>query len=417
MKKQFIDLFSFPYLRNTLIAFLALATIIPLYEQLRAFPLFCDQLTNAAEDQAIRIATHLSSYNSFRSSELDSAEAISDSWKQEVFMVSNDLNLEKVKVFSKTGEVIFSTNSDDVGVINQHDYFHDIVVTGQVFTLVVDKDSKSMEGRTLRKSVVETYVPVLRNGIFVGSFEIYYDISSQRNAMNTLLKRFNIDIIIMAVGLSFLAIVLVSQVASEMRGRELAQKAMQASEKRLRAIMASSLDAIITINDDGGIIDFNPAAEQLFGFSTEEVVGQDIAEKIIPLQLRDKHRQGLARYLSSGSQQILCQRLELPAVKSDGVSIDTEIVITPISTGGNTIFTAFIRDITERKQMVASMAEAFQSMEEANLKLNAEMVERRHAEVALAASERRYRSILETTSEGFWLFSSDDFNILEIGNF
>jgi PAS domain S-box-containing protein len=208
----------------------------------------------------------------------------------------------------------------------------------------------------------------------------------------------------------------IEKLTKKTSGLEASQEAMRISEERLRAIMSTALDAIVTINANGKIVEFNPAAERLFGYSNVDVIGQDIAEKIIPPDLREQHRTGMARYVSSGSNNILHQRIELPAVKSNGVNIDTEIVITPILAGGETLFTAFLRDITERKQMLKSMDEAFQSMEGANMQLSTEIAERKQAEEALAVSERQYRFILENSAEGFWLFSAKNLKILEVNN-
>ncbi|MBF0455302.1 MAG: PAS domain S-box protein [Magnetococcales bacterium] len=194
------------------------------------------------------------------------------------------------------------------------------------------------------------------------------------------------------------------------------REALQLSEARLRSVMETALDAIVTINEQGEIVEFNTAAEKLFGYSASGVVGKDVAETIIPPHLREKHRQGLALYCAKGAQNILRQRLELPAIRADGERIDTEIVITPIQAGGKKFFTAFLRDITERKQMIKTMEEAFESMELTNLQLSNEIAERKQVEEALAGSERRYRSILKNTSEGFWLFSLKDLRILEVND-
>ena len=200
MKELLTSIYQLKFLRNILIAFLAIAILLPSYERLRAFPPFRDLVTHAAEDQANRIALHLMSYDFFKESPLDSAESIPGLWIEEVFMVLEHLRLEKVKIFSKSGEVIFSTDSKDIGKINNNDYFHSVIASGKIFTKVVDKNSTSMEGVVLHKSVVETYIPIMRNGVFVGSVEIYYDIGSQRAAMDALLGKLSLDMVLMGIG-------------------------------------------------------------------------------------------------------------------------------------------------------------------------------------------------------------------------
>ncbi len=95
MISQFLSLLKYPFLRNILIAFLAVAALLPIYEQYRAFPPFLNMVTSAAEDQALRIASHLSAYDFFKNSSLDHPDAIPGDWVDEVTMVSRDLKLEK----------------------------------------------------------------------------------------------------------------------------------------------------------------------------------------------------------------------------------------------------------------------------------------------------------------------------------
>jgi PAS domain S-box-containing protein len=401
LNKFSVDLFKFPFLRNILILFLAFAILIPIYEHLRTFPAFRTLLTNTAEDQAIRVATHLSSYVFFKKSTLQNPESIPKEWIKEVTMVAQDLKLEKVKVFSKSGRVIFSTDPKDIGIINKHRYYRDIVATGRIFTKMVEKNSSSMEGRTISKSVVETYVPIMRDGKFIGSFEIYYNVSSQQLIQSGLLNDFYFDIVIMAVCLSILAMVLVSRAAVEIEKREAAQESVRAGEERHSAIINTSLDAIITINKNGEIIEFNPAAETLFGYSSKDVVGRDISEKIIPHKFRKKHKDGLAHLNVSHFHNFVNKRLELPAQRSNGEIFDTEIVITPIILQGEQLFTAFLHDITERKLMLKTIEDAVVAVEKTNIQLNTEIAERKLSNQELEVANRALESFVYTVAHDF----------------
>ena len=269
------QLFRFPFLRNILIAFLAIAILIPIYEKYRAFPPFRDLLTNAAEDQAVRIATHLSSYDFFKKSSLDSPESIPNAWIDEITIISRDMKLEKVKIFSRSGEVIYSTDQKDMGKINENEYYHNIVTAGQVFTKVVEKDAKSLDGHVLSKTVVETYVPIIRNNSFVGSFEIYYDIAAQRAAMNTILDRFNFDMIIIILGLSLLALTLITRAARAMSELETAQEELRRSEQKFRSIVENTLEGISITDTHGNIQMVNQAFSMVTGYKVGEVIDQN----------------------------------------------------------------------------------------------------------------------------------------------
>jgi PAS domain S-box-containing protein len=126
--------------------------------------------------------------------------------------------------------------------------------------------------------------------------------------------------------------------------------ALRANEARLRAILESALDGIITMDHEGRIVEFNPAAERLFGHERAAAIGVELASLIIPAAQRERHRQGLARYLSSDVPTLLDRRLELTAVGKDGREFPVEVAITRIPQQGEPVFTGFIRDITERKR-------------------------------------------------------------------
>ena len=138
--------------------------------------------------------------------------------------------------------------------------------------------------------------------------------------------------------------------AQTRRERQQAEAAQRESQARKSAMLDSALDCIVTIDHDGRVFEWNPAAERTFGYRRAEVIGRELAEIIIPPALRERHRQGLARYLSTGEGSILGKRIELTALRADGAEFPVELSITLVKTEGSPIFTGFIRDITERKR-------------------------------------------------------------------
>jgi PAS domain S-box-containing protein len=127
-------------------------------------------------------------------------------------------------------------------------------------------------------------------------------------------------------------------------------EALQASERRNRAVIDSALDAVVAMNHEGLIVGFNPAAERLFGHRSADVIGRPLADVVIPPELRESHRRGLAHYLSTGEGPVLGQRIELTALRADGATIDVELTITRMPGAGPPMFTGFLRDITDRKE-------------------------------------------------------------------
>jgi len=142
---------------------------------------------------------------------------------------------------------------------------------------------------------------------------------------------------------------------------------LKLSEESKSSILLGALDAIISINMAGEIVEFNPSAEKMFGYRKDDVTGEQLEELIIPLEMRDQHREGFARFAKSRVLNSLGQRLELKAMRADGSQFDIELSITHI--GDTELVTAFIQDITERK--TAQMA-----LENSKLELEKRVFER-----------------------------------------
>ena len=137
--------------------------------------------------------------------------------------------------------------------------------------------------------------------------------------------------------------------------RRRAEGVVRKREALTGAILGAALDAVITMDEEGCIKEFNPAAEQMFGYSKDETIGHDMAELIVPSSLRAAHRNGLARYLETGRSAYLDRRVELTGMRSDGSEFPVELAITRIDLPGPRTFTGFIRDITERKHADAEL--------------------------------------------------------------
>jgi PAS domain S-box-containing protein len=116
-----------------------------------------------------------------------------------------------------------------------------------------------------------------------------------------------------------------------------------------------ALDAVISIDEEGHVLEFNPAAERIFGYPAAEAVGQDMAELIVPPELRERHRAGFARYLETREPAVLDQRLELTGMRADGSTFPVELTITRVELPDQGGFAGYVRDITERKEAEAEM--------------------------------------------------------------
>jgi PAS domain S-box-containing protein len=130
---------------------------------------------------------------------------------------------------------------------------------------------------------------------------------------------------------------------------------LRAEQTRHQAMLDVALDCVISIDDDGRVIEFNPAAERTFGYTAVEAIGRDLAELIVPPELRERHRQGFARYLDTGVPKVLDRRIELTGMRSDGSTFPVELTITRIDLPGQGSFAGYLRDITDRKEAEAEL--------------------------------------------------------------
>jgi PAS domain S-box-containing protein len=148
-------------------------------------------------------------------------------------------------------------------------------------------------------------------------------------------------------------------------------------EARKAAMLESAIDAVVAIDDRGVITEFNPTAEQVFGYSRSEVIGRPMVDLIVPPSLRDRHRRAFARYLETQESTILGRPIEITAMRADGTEFPVELAIARIDLPGPPSFTAYIRDIVNRKRRERALQES--------------MDRRRHLEALLVNAQEHER--------------------------
>ena len=146
------------------------------------------------------------------------------------------------------------------------------------------------------------------------------------------------------------------KVTRDISERSRAGRAILDSRRRMEGIVQSAMDAIITIDDAQRVVLFNPAAEKIFGYSVDEVLGQPVT-MLIPERYRDQHDEYVRRFFESG---VINRKLEsdnpLLALRRDGEQFPIEASISQVIVGGERVGTIILRDITERKMNEESRA-------------------------------------------------------------
>jgi diguanylate cyclase (GGDEF)-like protein/PAS domain S-box-containing protein len=136
------------------------------------------------------------------------------------------------------------------------------------------------------------------------------------------------------------------------------ETALRESNARTRSMLDAALDGVITIGHDGAIIEFNPAAERIFGYARDAVLGQPMVDLIVPPAYRDAHTAGLRHYLATGEGPVLGKRIELSGMRADGSEFPLELSIAAADVTGEPVFTAYLRDISEQKRREAALLES-----------------------------------------------------------
>jgi PAS domain S-box-containing protein len=116
------------------------------------------------------------------------------------------------------------------------------------------------------------------------------------------------------------------------------------------SVLDCAFDAIVTMDPAGTIVAMNTAAERMFGYTREDALGRELAALIIPEEDRDKHRRAVAHGPDTDSSRIIGRRLELDAMRADGTRFPIELSVSRIESPAGISYTAWIRDLSERRQ-------------------------------------------------------------------
>lgn len=219
------------YLRNILVVSIIIAVALPICTFLFIFPLFTGMLVNNTEDDSVRLASHISTMLLGDQTEL-SLKSLTVETLEDANLITKQFGLMKLKIFSKSGEIIFSTDSKDIGQFNKTRYFHEVVAKGEAYKKIVKKGSSALDEQSVTADVVETYVPIINNDKVIGAFEIYYDITDRKVALDKLVSISQIVLSILAFSLLSAIIIVLINAGKNIFQREQAEDHLRRVEQR-----------------------------------------------------------------------------------------------------------------------------------------------------------------------------------------
>jgi PAS domain S-box-containing protein len=354
---------------------------LPLYILTYLYPSIDKLLIQDAESHARNIASHFSLHLDVSGENLQYRDITPD-LKNEITLIVRNFSLEKLKIFSATGEILYSTASEEIGGINDQDYFRSVVMRGKNFTKIVRRNSKTLEGRTVTRDVIETYVPISARDRVVGAFEIYYDITGLREMFGKLIHRSTV----IMYGVSFFLItsLLISlyiltrnisarlraekalvvrgkeleerveqrteeisaanqQMQEDIRKREEVEQNLRVSEERYRSLIEMAGDAIFIADAESGLVtDVNKKATELVGRRPPEVIGTHLLS-LHPADDGDLYVRLVKNHYTTAPTNTI-----LYVQHSSGRRIPVEITSSILEYGGRRIILAIFRDSTQR---------------------------------------------------------------------
>src|SRR3954454_7619681 len=178
-----------------------------------------------------------------------------------------------------------------------------------------------------------------------------------------------------------------------------------AARALMSAVLDAALDAVVAIDGGGRVVEWNPAAERMFGYRAADALGRELAALIVPAELRDRHRAGLARHVAGGSPVLSGRRIEMTACRASGARFPAELTITRVAVDGEPLFVACVRDIGARHlaeaQLRASRARIVAAADAARRRIERDLHDgaQQHL-VALGATLRLARLRMERDAAG-----------------
>ena len=380
------------FITSILLISIIAVLFLPVYTTFYLYPSFTDHLLADAENSARQLASHLIHYIVEPEKDLG-YEHMTNEVMDEIDEMLFDFGCEKVKIFAPSGEIIYSTDHDDIGTINTKDYFLTVVNEGTDYTTVVKTNNLTAEGQMMAVDVIETYVPLMFGERIVGVSEVYFEITEHRKRIETLIRHSSV-IVFLITSILLMAVLIMLyrlnknmiardkaekelsshrdqledlinerttelrkaniQLQADIKKRQMAEKALRESEKKYRGLIETASEAIIVIDyESGKIIDVNRKGIELLGRSADEIIGMHHSQ-IHPSDETEKYTwlfKKSATYLSPPD-------IAYHVLHKDGSRIPVEISTSIMELEGRKIIQGIFRDLREKIKLEEEIQKA-----------------------------------------------------------
>ncbi len=427
-------MFRHPFLRNVFWLTLLVAIALPSYSLLVDYPSFNRLLVQVTEDHALRMGRHLQTYLT-EGRDLENLDLAAPAFRNKVNTLLQDASLLKLRVFNSKGRILFSTDPQETGELNDKDYFHRQVASGQAFSKVGKKGSEAMEGDALQLDVVETYVPLMHDGRFIGAFELYTDITENKSRQDHQLLRSTALLIWAALGILLVMVVVLHRAAHSFDARERADAEVQRIGHQRELILNALGEGVYGIDMQGRTTFINPAAASMLGWPGEELIGRTQHELV-------HHTREDGSEFPAGECPIhaTCEDGRPRRVEQDlfwtraGTAVPVAYTVTPIEEiGARQGAVVVFRNISERLQAEANLRDSTQKAKAASKAKSAFLASMSHeirtpmngmlgmtellADTRLDSAQREYVQVIARSGQALMTIINDilDFSKIEAG--
>ena len=311
------------------------AVILIIFQVIKSifiYPAFTQIIVDGTEEDAARLVAHIQSTKLQTYSSLE-PDFFDETFARTILPLLEQFDLEKIKVFSPSGTILYSTDPQEIGQINSNNYFFETVIAGQRYTKLVHKDSLTQEGELLNQATIETYIPLENDGEVIGAFEIYYNITGQMARLEKLNRTISIIFLVISATLFTISITTTLIVLNhEERVHQLSQAVEQ------------SPSSIMIVDQIGQVEYTNHRTSTMTGYDLDELVGKSLDDI---LACEPKNHEIILQAIVEGQTR----KIECFSQRKTHEPYWESITISPITSpdGKNTRRLVIREDITERK--------------------------------------------------------------------